>query len=210
MAFMNGRSLSGADAAQRSALRSDLQSCGYFPALVEDAVLLAVGDEEVLEFVVHHEPTFNRDEIHRHLTILVLTPTRLVVGHTDEQPPDIPGGPTAAATSTESINLTAINTVALTRVVTEPERYRSGAQAYEAWLSVSWGAMRRIDLEPAGCADPNCEADHGLTGTMVPDDLIVRMSVAADGAERVASLIHFTTTLQRSTGRGSVATRAGR
>lgn len=209
MDFIKGRAVTGPDAAQRAALRADLQTCGYFPALVEDAVLLAVGDEEVLEFVVHHEPTFNRDEIRRHLTILVLTPTRLVVGHTDEQPPDAPGGAMAAATSTESINLAAINTVALTRVITEPERYRQGAPAYEAWLSVSWGAMRRIDLEPAGCADPNCEADHGLTGTMAPDDLIVRMSAAADGAERVEGLIRFTTVLQRATGRGSVTTRAG-
>lgn len=209
MAFMNGRSFTGPDAGMRSALRSDLQSCGYFPALVEDAVLLTVGEEEVLEFVVHHEPTFNRDEIHRHLTILVLTPTRLVVGHTDEQPADVPGGPASAATSTESINLEVINTVALTRVVAEPERYRPGSPAYEAWLSVSWGAMRRIDLEPAGCSDPNCEADHGLTGTMTPDDLIVRMSAAADGAERVAHLVRFTTSLQRATGRGRVATRAG-
>lgn len=209
MAFMNGRSIGGPDAAMRSALRSDLESCGYFPALVEDAVLLAVGGEEVLEFVVHHEPTFNRDEIHRHLTVLILTPTRLVVGHTDEQPAEVPGGPMSAATSTESINLAAINTVALTRVVARPERYRLGDPAYEAWLSVSWGAMRRIDLEPATCGDPNCEADHGLTGTMTPDDLIVRMSAAADGAERVASLVRFTTSLQRSTGRGTVATRAG-
>ncbi|WP_432557471.1 DUF5998 family protein [Granulicoccus sp. GXG6511] len=210
MAFMNGRSISGPDAAQRSALRSDLESCGYFPALVEDAVLLAVGDEEVLEFVVHHEPTFNRDEIRRHLTILVLTPTRLIVGHTDEQPSDGPTGPTSAATSTESINLAAINTVALTRVVIEPENYRPGAPAYEAWLSVSWGAMRRIDLEPAGCADPNCEADHGLTGTLTPDDLIVRMSAAADGAQRVEHLVSFTTSLQRATGRGAISTRVGR
>lgn len=209
MAFMNGRSISGPDADKRFALRSDLESCGYFPALVEDAVLLAVGDEEVLEFVVHHEPTFNRDEIHRHMTILVLTPTRLIVGHTDEQPADPPGDQTSAATSTESINLGAINTVALTRVVAEPERFRPGTPAYEAWLSVSWGAMRRIDLEPAACADPNCEADHGLTGTMTPDDLIVRMSAAADGAERVAHLVRFTTHLQRATGRGVVSTRGG-
>ena len=41
--------------------------------------------------------------------------------------------------------------------------------------------MRRIDLEQAGCADPECEADHGYTGTMVGDDLTVRMSAAADG-----------------------------
>jgi hypothetical protein len=209
MDSLNVGSRGGAGPHQRAALRADLQSCGYFPALVEDAVLLAVGTEDVLDFLVHHEPTFNHDEIRRHLTILVLTSTGLIVGHTDEQPSEGPDGVPSAATSTESINLAAINTVALTRVITHPERYRSGDPAYEAWLSVSWGAMRRIDLEPASCADPNCEADHGLTGSTVPDDLIVRMSVAADGAERVAALVRFTTTLQHITGRGSVATRFG-
>ena len=38
--------------------------------------------------------------------------------------------------------------------------------------------MRRIDLEQAGCADPDCEADHGYTGSMAGDDLTVRMSAA--------------------------------
>lgn len=209
MDFLHAGARGGAGGSQRAALRADLQSCGYFPALVEDAVLLAVAAEEVLDFVVHHEPTFSHDEIRRHLTIVVLTPTRLIVGHTDEQPPEGPDGVPSAATSTESINLTAINTVALTRVITHPERYRSGDPAYEAWLSVSWGAMRRIDLEPATCADPTCEADHGFTGSMVPDDLVVRMSVAADGSERVAALVRFTTNLQQVTGRGTVATRVG-
>ncbi|PFG67009.1 hypothetical protein B0O41_1814 [Propionibacteriaceae bacterium ES.041] len=193
----------------QQALRADLASCGYFPELVEDTVLLAVGAEEVIDFVVHHEPTFNHDEVRRHLTVLVLTPTRLVVGHTDEQPADTPGGAPAAATSAESIGLAAVHTVALTRVITQPEKYHQGDPAYEAWLSVAWGAMHRVELEPAGCADPTCEADHGYTGTMVPDDLVVRMSVAADGAERVGGLVGFATTLQQATGRGSVSTRIG-
>ncbi|NNG19334.1 phosphodiesterase [Naumannella sp. ID2617S] len=193
---------------RRSALSADLASCGYFPELVEDTVLLAVGPEEVIDFVVHHEPTFNHDEIRRHLTVLVLTPTRLVVGHTDEQPGEA-GGSASAATSTESIALHSVHTVALTRVVNQPERYRHGDPAYEAWLSVAWGAMHRMDLEPAGCPDPNCEADHGYTGTMVPDDLVVRMSVAADGIERVGALVSFAITLQQATGRGSVSTRIG-
>ena len=70
----------------RRDLRADIEACGYFPDLVEEGVLLAVGEEELLDFVVHHEPTFAHDEIHRHVTVLALTPTRLIVGHTDDQP----------------------------------------------------------------------------------------------------------------------------
>jgi flagellar motor protein MotB len=69
----------------RKDLRADIDATGYFPELVEEGIVLAVADEELLDFVVHHEPTFDRDEIHRHVTVLALTPTRLVVGHTDDQ-----------------------------------------------------------------------------------------------------------------------------
>jgi len=183
----------------RRDLRSDIDACGYFPELVEDAITMAVADEELLDFVVHHEPTFNNDEIHRHITVLALTPTRLVVGHTDDQPAEPPATGIYAASSTESISLARINAVALTRVVRSPENYRTGSSDVdETWLSVGWGAVRRIDVEPAACGDPQCEADHGLTGTLVGDDLTVRMSAAADGTDRVSRLVRFSSALQRA------------
>lgn len=190
----------------RQELRSDIESCGYFPDLVEDGVVLAAGDEPILGFVVHHEPTFDRDEIHRHLTVLLLTPTRLIVGHTDDHPAEGGSQRTYASSSTESVALDRVNTVVLTRVVPDPEGFRSAADGavadvHETWLSIGWGAMRRIDIEPAACSDPNCEADHGYTGNLVSDDLTIRMSAAADGADRVARLIRFGTALQRAAGR---------
>jgi hypothetical protein len=182
----------------RKDLRSEIDACGYFPELVEDAITLALAGEELVDFVVHHEPTFNHDQIHRHVTVLVLTPTRLIVGHTDDHPAEPPLTGTSAAASTESVPLRRINSVVVTRVVSRPEEYRSGRDAQETWLSVGWGAVRRVDLEQATCSDPQCEADHGFTGTLVGDDLTVRMSVAADGAERVARLVRFGGALQRA------------
>ncbi len=183
----------------RKDLRADIDATGYFPELVSDGIAMAVAEEELLDFVVHHEPTFDRDEIHRHVTVLALTPTRLVVGHTDDQPADPPLTGTFAASSTESVPLGKINTVVLTRVVTQPEAYQSGSRdVNETWLSVGWGAVRRVDLEQAACEDPQCEADHGYTGTLAGDDLSVRMSAAADGPERVHRLVRFATTLQRA------------
>lgn len=184
----------------RRDLRSEIEACGYFPDLVEDAVLAAVAEETLMDFVVHHEPTFNGDEIHRHVTVLALTPTRLVVGHTDDQPAEPPQTGIYAAASTESVPLRKISTVVVTRVVAEPERYAAGSGSVEeTWLSVGWGAVRRVDLEQASCSDPQCEADHGYTGTLAGDDLTVRMSTAADGADRVARLVRFGGTLQRAT-----------
>jgi hypothetical protein len=180
-------------------LRTEIDACGYFPELVEDAMIIALADEELLDFVVHHEPTFARDEIHRHVTVLALTRSRLIVGHTDDQPAEPPAEGIYAASSTESVSLAKINTVALTRVVSQPEVYRTGStDVFETWLSVGWGAVRRLDIEQATCPDPECEADHGYTGALVGDDLTVRMSAAADGPDRVNRLVRFSSSLQRA------------
>jgi hypothetical protein len=183
----------------RQELRADIESCGYFPDLVEDGVLMAAGDEPILSFLVHYEPTFDRDEFHRHLTVLALTSTRLLVGHTDDHAVEGGGNRTYASSSTESVAIRNLNTVVLTRVVADPEGFRpDSSPVEETWLSVGWGAMRRVDLEPAGCSDPTCEADHGYTGNLVADDLTIRMSPAAHGADRVARLVRFTSELQRA------------
>ncbi|QGN32959.1 DUF5998 family protein [Microlunatus sp. Gsoil 973] len=183
----------------RQELRADIESCGFFPDLVEDGILLAAADEPVLGFLVHYEPTFDRDEFHRHLTVLALTQTRLLVGHTDDHAVEGRDNRTYASSSTESIAIRNINTVVLTRVVSDPEHFRPAeSPVEETWLSIGWGAMRRMDLEPASCSDPECEADHGYTGNLVADDLTIRMSPAANGAERVARLVRFASDLQRA------------
>ena len=53
-------------------------------------------------------------------------------------------------------------------------------------MTIGWGAVRRIELEPAACVDPDCEADHGYTGTASADDISLRVSSAAEGPDAVA------------------------
>ena len=181
-------------------LHGAIVTSGYFPEFVEATVAAAVGGVDVVSWVVHHEATFNRDEIHRHVTVLVLTPTRLVVGHTDDG--EQPGVPQALST-VETVALRHIRSVALTQVVSNPEKFGRGRAAThataETWLVVGWGAVRRHEVEPAGCADPACDLDHGYTVADLPDDLTVRMSVAADGEASVRQLIRFGTQLQQVT-----------
>ncbi|MHB1009900.1 MAG: DUF5998 family protein [Propionibacteriaceae bacterium] len=187
-------------------LRDDVAACGYFPDLISEGMELALGDELLVRHLVHHEATFSEDSLHRHLTVLGLTDTRLVVSHTDEHTIDL--GPMQAASTTEVVSLDAFTSVSLTRIVSHPEKFGSTAsRVEEAWLAVGWGTMRRADLEPAGCDDPTCEADHGYTGTLTADDLTVRMSAAADGVENVARLVSFGVELQRRTGRSALTTR---
>ncbi|MET8700317.1 MULTISPECIES: DUF5998 family protein [unclassified Kitasatospora] len=181
-------------------LRSAIERSGYYPALVSEAVESAVGPEPITSYLVHQETTFDANEVRRHVTVLVLTPTRFVVSHTDEQTGDA-GSPAVplATTSTESVRLDRINSVVVSRMVANPETYTPGTLPREVVLTIGWGAVQRLDLEPAGCSDPNCEADHGYTGSATADDLSLRVSEAGDGPETVAQALVFARALSEAT-----------
>lgn len=178
-------------------LRDAIEATGYYPEVVADCVASAVGGEDVVSFFVHHEPTFEHDEVRRHLSVLVLTPTRLVLTHTDEHAGDELLPEPYTSTSTESVALRSITSVVVTRMVTNPAGGPS--RPAEAVLTLGWGGVRRMDLEPAACADPNCEADHGYTGMLASDDFSLRVSAAADGVDAVAALLAFAESVSAGT-----------
>ena len=187
------------DSALGQRLRTDIQRSGYYPDLVADALETALAGESVLAYVVHHEAMFDRDELRRHVTVLALTPTRLIVGHTDEHPADEASPTPSASASTEAVRIERVDSVVVTRVVAHPDRHKPGGSASEVVLTIGWGAVSRIDLEPAACGDPQCDADHGYTGTASNDDLSVRVSEAADGADVVRQVLAFAAALSEAT-----------
>jgi hypothetical protein len=196
------RTSHGADRSE--ALRSAIEASGYYPVVVSDAVFSAVSGEAVEAHLVHHEPTIDeRDEVRRHVTVLALTTTRLVLAHTDEHAPDDVLPAPYTSSTTESIQLSSVRTVVVTRMVANPASYDGQpgpvAGASEAVLSIGWGAVNRIDLEPAGCSDPSCEADHGYTGVLGSDDFSLRVSAAAEGPEAVLELLDFARILNART-----------
>jgi hypothetical protein len=150
---------------------------------------------------VHAETTFDGEEIRRHVTVLALTPSRFVTVHVDDHPADSEHPAASAVATSEAVPLGAVRSVALTHVVTRPDTHRAGQTPSELTLSIGWGAVQRVDLEPAQCADPTCEADHGLTGALVPDDLVVRISAEADGAKAVQRAARFARVLSAATAR---------
>ncbi|HLL08760.1 MAG TPA: DUF5998 family protein [Nocardioidaceae bacterium] len=199
--------LASTDAPDRTSdLRAAIDRCGYYPDVVAEALDDAVAGEPVRAFVVHHEPTFDREEVRRHVTVLALTPTRLVVGHTDEHPPDDVMPEPSASTSTEAVPLAGVTLVVVNRMVANPATgtgrtgRRSGAN--EVVLTVGWGAVGRIDLEPATCGDPDCDGDHGYSGSVSADDFSIRVSSAADGADSVHHLLDFARALSAATASG--------
>jgi hypothetical protein len=180
-------------------LRSAIERSGYYPTLVIEAVESAVGPEPVSAFLVHQETTFDANEVRRHVTVLVLTEGRFIVSHTDEQGADDSSPVPYATTSTESVRIDRISSVVVSRVVANPETYTRGQLPREVVLTIGWGAVSRIDLEPAACGDPECEADHGYTGSATADDLSLRVSEAGDGPETVQQALDFAHALSEAT-----------
>jgi len=180
-------------------LRAAIDRSGYYPDVVADALETCLAGEGVVSSFVHHEPTFDRDEVRRHITVLVLTPTRLVVGHTDEHPADESMPSPYASASTEAVPLRRVSSVVVNRIVANPAAYTPGGSVHEAVLTVGWGGLHRIDLEPATCGDPDCDADHGSTGTMTSDDITLRVSAAVEGGDAVGDLLGFAQDLSAAT-----------
>jgi len=184
-------------------LRAAIERSGYYPGLVTDAVSAAIGSEPVVAYVVVHDAIFDPGmEVRRHMTVLVLTPTRLVYSHTDEHPAEDAEGRPQAETSTEAIRFHRISSVALTRVVLDPASYVPGVtMPTEVMLTIGWNVLSHVELEPAHCGDESCEADHGYTGTITADDLTLRVSEAADGQDGVQQVVSFAQALSEATAR---------
>lgn len=173
---------------------------GYYPALATSVLRSGIGDESVVAHFVHAETTFDDREVRRHMTVLVITETRLIRVHIDDGAGHRSHGTHEASATIESALLSQISNLAMTHVVHHPENFRDGDPSSELLLAVGWGVHSRIELEPASCGDDNCEADHGYTGMITGDDPLVRVSAIADGVETVKALEDFASTLQRSIG----------
>ena len=184
-------------------MRAAIERSGYYPGLVFDAVSSALGTEPVVSYVVTHDALFDPGmEVRRHMTVLALTPSRLIYSHTDESPAE-PGDADSrpqAETSTEAVRFSQISSVAVTRVIPDPTSYVPGTtMPSEVVLTIGWNVLSHIELEPAHCGDDSCEADHGYSGTVTADDLTMRVSEAADGEDAVRQVLAFAQALSEAT-----------
>jgi hypothetical protein len=183
-------------------LTAAIDNAGYYPALVADVLAVALGGERIDSHLVHVETTFDRDVVRRHITVLVLTPTRLLIAHLDDHADEPPAPQDVATATTESIPLSAVRGVMLTHVVEDPEHYVPGSLGREVTLTLGWGTVSRLDLVPATCGDPDCDADHGYEGTVTGDDIALRVSAAAEGEDALAGALGFARDLSAAIGQG--------
>lgn len=151
-----------------------IKQTGFFPRIVESALRRALGGEEPLAQVLRLDADFDRGSMFRHLTCAVVSPSAFIQVHVDELED---GG---AGVSTSIHPLSRLGSIATLEVLADPEL---GGTLSELTLTVDVQGARRLELEPAHCEDPNCEADHGYSAASFPDDLTMRISAAADGPE---------------------------
>jgi hypothetical protein len=178
-----------------------IERAGYYPALVGDVVQAALAGEDVVSHLVHQETTFDHDVVRRHITVLALTASRLVIAHADDHTDERPDHEDTATATTECVPLSAVRGVMLTHVVANPQDYRPGSLGREITLTLGWGAVSRLDLVPASCADPDCEADHGYEGSVSSDDISLRISAEAEGEPALHQALGFARELSASIGR---------
>ena len=183
--------------AERRSLDASMERAGFYPTLLADVVHDALDGREPLSHIIHLETHFERTEVHRHITVLVLTDDMLVITHVDDQQLDEEGEQMMAQVSTESVPVAQIRSVVLGYMYSQPQNYKPSDQARELTLAIAWSGGQRLDMGPAGCADPQCEAAHGYTGTIAQEDIVLRVSAEADGIQAVQNAEAFARALRK-------------
>jgi len=178
-------------------LSTTLNRTGFYPHLLTDLVTQELAGATPLTALVHLETHVERAEVHRHATVLVLTRDDLLILHVDDHQPEEHSEPQANV-SVENVALPRIDSVVVSSVYARPDEYKAGEGPRELTLGIAWSGGARLDLGPAGCGDPQCQADHGYTGQSVREDLVLRVSVDAEGPARLAEAHDFATQLRRA------------
>jgi len=155
---------------------------GFYPKAVQRALRRALGTAEPLATLCQVDTGFDRGSVFRHLTVASLTDRAIVQLHVDE----MDGGSATIATAVHRVgDIAGYSTM---EVYTDPEN-ASGLS--EMTIALDLKGARHLELEPARCDDPNCMADHGLTGSSFPDDMTFRISAAADGQDALDEAVVF-------------------
>ncbi|WP_035810447.1 MULTISPECIES: DUF5998 family protein, partial [Micrococcales] len=179
-------------------LDRDIVNAGFYPQLVNDVVWDALDEQIPSSHLVHLETHFDQTEVHRHITVVALAGEIVQITHVDDQTLDEDGQQIVAHVSTETVPIRNLTSVTLSYAYRQPQNYTSETPAAEVTLMMSWTGSHRLDLQPAGCADPQCEADHGYTGVAAREDVVLRISAEADGQQAVQDAKEFARSLRRA------------
>src|SRR5699024_5867923 len=178
-------------------LALDIERAGFYPQLVADVMVQQLGAREILSHYVHVETHFGYDDLHRHITVLVLaTGNVLAALHLNDLQEELHHGPARASVATELVPLSNISSCVVTTGYDAPQNYRPGQAPSEVTLVLSWAGGARMEFVPNLCDDPECEADHGYLGTHIAEDLVLRIAGKADGQQAVDKALTFSRKLR--------------
>jgi len=170
-------------------LERELLRAGYFPQTAAACLERSLRGAHVAGHLVRPETTFDGAEVRRHLTVLALTERHLIVSHLDDDQAD-ELNPSQVVVTTERVRLSRITTTGMSQVF-DTEGTSARAREAEITLGITWGGSRRLELERGWCDDPECQADHGWTGTVAPSDIALRVSALADGEGAIEQALDF-------------------
>ena len=185
-------------------LKEAIDRGGFYPTLVHHTVTEALDGREAEHQIVHVETHFDMEEVHRHITVLVLAEDVVVVAHLDDHPAEEDeaaarsSGEVVARISTEVVPVSRIRSLILSEVHRQPEQFRADRALAEVSLNLNWTGGARFDSMPADCGNPECMADHGDTGTWVPEDITLRIAATAEGDSAVDEARSFVRALRRA------------
>lgn len=179
-----------------NSLTEALQNAGYYPQLTAHMIHDVLYDEKIIEHCVHMETHVDFDSIHRHVTAFAITHTRLILVHVDDEPA-VPGQAMRGIAGVEEIPLHQVQTVVLGRMYVDPANFTPEQRPVEVSLTLGWNAMRRMEVYPESCGDPQCEGDHGYGGSSINEDVSLRVSAQAEGQDAVDQAERFALTLKK-------------
>lgn len=178
------------------ALTHDIQQAGFYPELVLDTVAEALDGLEPTAHLVQVETHFDQNEVHRHITVMVVAGEYLLVAHLDDQALDEEGQQVLAHVSVETLHVSKLTTLTVSYSYPQPQEYVAGHPVSEVSILIAWTGSHRLDIQPAGCDDPGCEDNHGYTGVVPREDMLIRISASADGDEATQQARNFARALR--------------
>src|SRR5699024_8891418 len=152
-------------------LALDIERAGFYPQLVADVMGQQLGEREILSHYVHVETHFGYDDLHRHITVLVLAAGNVLAAlHLNDLQEESHPGAARASVATELVPLSKIGSCVVTTGYDAPQHYQPGQAPSEVTLVLTWAGGARMEFLPNLCDDPECDADHGYLATRIRSD----------------------------------------
>ena len=171
-------------------LLTELETAGYFPRRrLPRACSVRCTARVPWRTSIRPETTFDGPEVRRHLTVLVLTATHLLVTHLDDDPADALN-PSQVVSTTERVRLRGSSSTGLSQVF-DTDGSRSPGREAEITLGITWNGSHAWISSVPSARTPTARSTMDTRARIAPSDLALRVSALADGDDAVDAALRF-------------------